>query len=1268
MSERQPHHEPAKSVKRWPRRLLLTVTAIPVALVLIVALIAVLTATLLSTQSGSRWVLDRALPLVSSESLRIEHDGLDGSLLGGLVLHDPDIRMDQSRISAQRLELVWQPWSLLGGTLVFDRIHVTAPMVDWHSAEPDPDPAPGTPIGAMLDSVLPLPINLRIDHFGADAMDITVDDNPLPFRSLETGLALRAHRFSISGLILDATPIGVSGGLAITLRDSFALQSSLTWSYQTQDDTLPPLGGQLALEGDLDTVRIHHELREPATLISSGPVTLGLTGLLHDGNDMPAIDLDLQHTLENLALDDTGFAISALEGWHIDSLALHTRGTPDNLVVNGSLRMDAMRPGESDSRTTVTVPVNAQWDSRIQGSTWQLDRMQIDASDNTLLLNGRIDWSDVLSMTAEVDLDAPTPDSIYPLPGGLQLNDVRTRASVALSLPEDGLSSQVQLQELAASLNGQSLTGAGGLALQNGVLSLDGLRILSGDNRLTANGQVGDTLDALLELDIPSIRTIYPAAQGTASARLALTGSMEQPSAQARASINDFIMDDVGLRSLQLDGNMEGERLDIRVDGADLEAGGQSLQRLSASLDGTLQDHNAEMQADGTPGSLRLVVTGGIMDGGWRGVLEDSLIASDLGEWQQQEPAELSVGPDVRLAPTCWSQQDASLCLNADLAQGNLDASLALQRLPMDLFNHGQAETILRQFHEGGLPAAHYPAPDNITPPFRLPDALALTGRLDADVRANGPIADFQALQLDADASLNELALYIRQSEDSLPIPDIDEESAEPPSAGVEQILWEDASMSASLNAGEWRARMGMALYQNELAGTGVSMRGTTEAEVTLDTEGTLDGRLDLGFDDIAWLQALVPQMRDTAGRLQGSILIGGRPETPELSAELSLTEAYTRIPALGLVLEEIELQLTNPDTDRFTLNAALRSGEGTLSLDSEILRPLESDRSVQLTLQGDRFQVANTEELQASISPDLTVAGDSSGLNMNGGLHVPVLDITITELPESAVDVSADTVITTDMSGVNNTALSERGALQSIPMRGEIQLSLGDQVRFRGFGLDAGLRGALDITQRPDATPLAYGELDIVNGRFEMYGQSLQIEQGRLQFLGSYNNPALDIRAVRTVSSTRVGVQINGTARNMRSQLFSTPALPDADVLAMLITGRPLSAAGEQESPSLVGAVARLGINQGQGLTDQIRGQLGLDTLAIDAGRGGDLQDSSLTLGKYITPRIFVRYAIGLFDTENTIAIDYSLTDALKLEAQSGESQSLDLIYQMER
>jgi len=114
------------------------------------------------------------------------------------------------------------------------------------------------------------------------------------------------------------------------------------------------------------------------------------------------------------------------------------------------------------------------------------------------------------------------------------------------------------------------------------------------------------------------------------------------------------------------------------------------------------------------------------------------------------------------------------------------------------------------------------------------------------------------------------------------------------------------------------------------------------------------------------------------------------------------------------------------------------------------------------------------------------------------------------------------------------------------------------------------------------------------------------------------------------------------------------------------MLTGRPLAEVGSQDSNALVGAITTLGINQGQNLTNQIRSQLGLDTLAITST--GDVANSSLTLGKYLTPRIFIQYGIGLFETESTLAVDYTLSERVKLEAKSGSTQSLDITYTVER
>ena len=237
---------------------------------------------------------------------------------------------------------------------------------------------------------------------------------------------------------------------------------------------------------------------------------------------------------------------------------------------------------------------------------------------------------------------------------------------------------------------------------------------------------------------------------------------------------------------------------------------------------------------------------------------------------------------------------------------------------------------------------------------------------------------------------------------------------------------------------------------------------------------------------------------------------------------------------------------------------------------------------------------------------------------------------------------------------------------LDALALTAELHLALGDEARFRGFGLDARLNGGLDITQRETGAPLTYGELTVLEGNYQTYGRTLNIEHGKLLFFGAMDNPALDIRAVRQAENVKVGVQMNGTLRNIRSQLFSTPTLPDGDIIAVMLTGRPLAEVGNQDSNALIGAITNLGINQGQSLTNQVRNQLGLDTLAITST--GDTSNSSLTLGKYLTPKLFIRYGVGLFETESTLAVDYSVSDRIKLEAKSGSTQSVDIKYTVER
>ena len=65
----------------------------------------------------------------------------------------------------------------------------------------------------------------------------------------------------------------------------------------------------------------------------------------------------------------------------------------------------------------------------------------------------------------------------------------------------------------------------------------------------------------------------------------------------------------------------------------------------------------------------------------------------------------------------------------------------------------------------------------------------------------------------------------------------------------------------------------------------------------------------------------------------------------------------------------------------------------------------------------------------------------------------------------------------------------------------------------------------------------------------------------------------------------------------------------------------------------------------------------------------GESVEESSLLIGKQVTPRLFIRYALGLFKKGDSIRLNYLLTPKLSLEAESsGQSSWLDLIHRFDR
>jgi translocation and assembly module TamB len=61
-------------------------------------------------------------------------------------------------------------------------------------------------------------------------------------------------------------------------------------------------------------------------------------------------------------------------------------------------------------------------------------------------------------------------------------------------------------------------------------------------------------------------------------------------------------------------------------------------------------------------------------------------------------------------------------------------------------------------------------------------------------------------------------------------------------------------------------------------------------------------------------------------------------------------------------------------------------------------------------------------------------------------------------------------------------------------------------------------------------------------------------------------------------------------------------------------------------------------------------------------------MEESSLVLGKYLSPRMYISYAVGLFDQLNTFRIRYSLSKRWAVQTEAGVATGADLLFSMER
>ena len=841
-------------------------------------------------------------------------------------------------------------------------------------------------------------------------------------------------------------------------------------------------------------------------------------------------------------------------------------------------------------------------DGRMGVDSIQFSQLKASNDLGQLIASGNARWAPVPAFDVEYALSNLDPS----LASALLQGRVGASGKASGKFVSDDPELTVLISKLDGVINGHPLNGSAELNYATNQLSVSDGRFQLGSNRFDVSGKFGNTLSLDAALELPAIDELLPDASGRLSGTLSLRGSIEQPEIRIKADGADVVWTEYTIGKLSVTADMSpSQGVAADVDLRELVVGDDEIDFAHVVVAGTLEKHSVQTELSGKGSQVTADANGHYSEGRWTGTVNSLLIDNEIaGRWSLRDMADVTASRDEFSL--------SRVCLVRSMETGMACVETTVDRLGSIVFD----------MKIENLPLALLP--------LALPQNVELSGF--GNVQASGSLVDGR---LTGDGSVNLLEAKIDAT--------VDDEQ-------LSAIFTQAAGQATVANN-----RLVSSL-EFELADGAGSTRADLTVEDILDTGSAIAGSGDVAINEMSVFAVLIPDIANPRGSITGNLTVAGTLGRPEILGGIAVSDGAFGVRQAGIEITEINARLSQSSSGHLRLEGNAKSGDGQISIQGDTWVSAESGIRSEVTLTGQDFELARMPDLQLAASPSIEIVFDDRATTVTGNLLVPTANIRMKEIPESATSPSPDAIVH-----------EEFGEKSSVRRRVDLDVAvgLGEEVSFSGFGLATKIDGTVRLRGGTHEPYTGTGSLSLREGRYKAYGQNLEIERGQLIFNGPLENPQLDIRAVRRTTDVVAGIQLSGTPTQLRSNLFSEPALGDAEALSYLLTGRPLaSATSSGEGDTLNAAAFALGVSGAGSIVSQVRSGLGLETLAVEGGA----EDGRLIAGKRFGSRLLVEYGYGLIDKLGTLLLRYQLTDRIILESRTGTVSNFDILYSVKK
>ena len=757
-------------------------------------------------------------------------------------------------------------------------------------------------------------------------------------------------------------------------------------------------------------------------------------------------------------------------------------------------------------------------------------------------------------------------------------------------------------------------------------LNADNLNIRLGDNALAING---DKSELTTSVSITDLSQILPNAQGAIKGGVILMDdgnslpTLYVDVAAGGVRTADFVAQEA--RALGKIVNLGNSDSQLLVDVKDIIALGRVIRSARLDFRGTEQSHIMTINTQSPDNEVNARVEGGLdrTNRRYRGILSDGALRSKFGLLTQRQPTEFSYGisdNSIALAAHCWTATGTD-----NVEQG----SLCLQDTLRYSANGGNVNLVVQNLDTSVFSAV-------------LPDDIHWQSTLNGRVQANwqqgtNPTVNAVLYSDNGRVGLDQDGAYVEMPYERVSV--------------IAQSVTEGLKLRADI--------------------AGSAARGY--ADVVIDpfqgNQKPISGALLINDINLAVLRPFFPNFQTLTGTANIAGGLGGTLSQPLFYGNADLSNGVLAVAGVPINLSNINANAQIRGTNAvLTGDFTAGQGDGELSGEFDWSQTLQA----RLRISGEDLDVSQPPLVTAKMTPDIEVIVRpfEKYIDIQGVISVPSA---IIRPPEATADIVSESV---DVTVLDRRAAGNIEQVLAVTapwsINADIGLDLGDDVTFRGLGARLPLAGALHITQADQGVMRGLGVVQVSERTtIDGIGQNLELNYAQIRFNGDIANPRLSIEAEKEIEGQTVGVRIKGTANNPDITVFNDAGLTEQQAMNAIVTGRITESADSQISEqgfrsqvtnNLAAAGLNLGLSGTRNLTNQIGQAFGLEGLTIDAS--GNSDDTSVSVTGYISPDLYIRYGVGLFNAESELSMRYQLTRRIYIEAASAAENTVDMIY----